>query len=704
MLTNYLTKLCFAISILLTVASCRKDLSSAQEGDTEEQVVNDLTNTKLGKEKANPFSFEVVKKAIEKVKKQKAEKKRQLQATNPNIIDPVDPCDIGGGGGGGGTIYPTHNYVRFAPQNVDQLTELEESGMELFDVPLNYEVIEDGDFYQDPSIPEDQITFQYTLVAYGYPLPSHIPYTILDQIYLFNEDDGEAQEPDPWTGGGGGECDPQTYQTASDPSPNYVLPPCEYVAQYGDPVIAATQTLIDECLQPYEVYQAAVEISGFEEDGGTVTDNNIAARGPRYRPQGNLFVFNTDINNPEPLKGVTVKSRNFMKLGITTTDGNGHFFIDKPYKRKATVLVKFKNNRATTRGINGVLKVWQYVFPVKHKLGKFYNNDLQNITFTFPRETNPHTETARKWVAAITMNAVWDIDQFNQQNNIAAFPRLKIWLSSRITSDASAPMLNYVLAPVIGSLEAQAEYAIVSGILDKLLMFVPYAGQALVVLKRVLEMNKPDVTLRYGDGQGQYALESRELYNTMIHEFSHATHYWGLVQEQPLGGGSQYWWNNAKYTIIHGGYGEKSNNGSERVALVEAWGYFAGNTGNAFKYGNGVFAGNPTANVIRFDEIRQLENAIVRNTVSITTRFDGPGNTSYYRGWIPCGMLHDFTDNGEDPFTGITDNVNAYNINGVFRGLRFTNNTVQEYRQQLLNQNGNLQANEVNNLVGQYGF
>jgi hypothetical protein len=67
-------------------------------------------------------------------------------------------------------------------------------------------------------------------------------------------------------------------------------------------------------------------------------------------------------------------------------------------------------------------------------------------------------------------------------------------------------------------------------------------------------------------------------------------------------------------------------------------------------------------------------------------------------------MLHDFTDNGENPFTGITDNVNSYNINGVFRGLRFTNNTVQEYRQQLLNQNGNLQVNEVNNLVGQYGF
>lgn len=699
-----LNRLLIAVSMLLTLYSCRKDFSADPKQEDAFQIKNDLTKTKLGKEKANPFSFEVVKKAIEKVKKQKAEARRQAQAASPNLILPPDPCDGGGGGGGGGTIYPTHTYVRFAPQNVDQLTELEESGMELFDVPLTYEVIEDGDFYQDPSIPEDQITFQYTLVPYGYPLPTHIPYTILDQIYLFNEDDGEAQEPDPWTGGGGGGCEPAPYQTSGQQSSTYILPPCEYVAQHGDPIIAATQALIDECIQPYEVYQAAVEISGFQEDEAPVNNNNIAARGPRYRPQGNLFVFNTDINAPEPLKGVTVKSRNFMKLGITTTDANGRFFIDRPYKRKAMIIVKFKNSRATTRGINGVLKVWQYVFPVKHKLGRYYNNDMQNINFTFQRDINPHSETARKWAAASTMNAVWDIDQFNQQNNIVSFPRLKIWLSSRITSDASTPMLNYVLAPGIGSPEAQVEYTIVSGILDKLLYLVPYAGQALVVLKRVLEMNKPDVTLRYGGGQTGNTLPSREIYNTMIHEFSHATHYWGLVQQQPVAGGSQYWWNNAKYVIANGGYGSRTDNGAERTAVIEAWGFFAGNTGNAFKYNTGVFAGNTNAINIAADEIRQLENARRDDSRSIATFFDGPGFTSYYRGWIPCGMLHDFTDNGENPFTGINDNVNTYNINGVFRGLRFTNNTVQEYRQQLLNQNGNLQANEVNNLVGQYGF
>ncbi len=565
--------------------------------------------------------------------------------------------------------------------------------------------MESGDFYQDPNIPEEQITFQYTLVAYGYPLPNNIPYTIIDQVYLFNEDDGEAQEPDPWTGGGGGNCDPVPLpvQPSTEPQANRILPICEFVSPNGDPVIAATNQLLSWCLDPVDVYRAAIEISGFEEDeelGG----GNIAARGPRYRPQGNLSVFNTDINAPEPLKGVTVKSRNFMKLGVTTTDAQGHFFIDKPYKRKAMIIVKFKNGRATTRGINGVLKVWQYVFPVKHKLGRYFNNDMQNINFTFQRDINPHSETARKWAAACTMNAVWDIDQFNQANNIPAFPRLKIWLSSRITSDASTPMLNYVLAPVIGSPEAIAEVQIVSQLIDRLIAFVPYVGQALVVLKHVIELNKPDVTLRYGGGATGNTLPSREIYNTMIHEFSHATHYWSLVQQSPIAVGSQYWWNNIKYVIAHGGYGNRNDDGAQRTAVIETWGFYEGNTGLAFKYNNGIFSGNATANAIRFDEIRQLENATLDNTRSVSLFGNGPGFTSYYRGWIPCGMMHDFTDNGENAFTGIADNVNGYTINGVFRGLRFTNNSVQEYRQQLLNQNANLQAAEVNALVGQYGY
>ena len=668
---------------ILTITSCRKTEQLQNEQPAEQ--LKDASLTKLGDPKASPFSFKHVNKAIEIVK----ERNRVQQ----NL---VDPCD---GTGGGGEIYPTHTYVRFAPQNVDQLSALEEAGMELFDVPLHYDIAVEGDWYQDPSLPADAITYQYTLVPYGYPIPNFIPHTILDQLFLFNENAGEELEPDDWTGGGGS-CG----QQPTDPN-NPSLPPVEEVCDYmttmgtGDPVINATQYLLENCLNPYEVFQASSILSGYSEDD----DNGISLLSTCYPPRGRLQVFNNDINAPEPLKGVKVIARNFFKIDYDLTRADGQFQMSKCYKKKASIKVRFANNRATTRGINGVLKVWQYVFPVHHNIGRREKDQLTNIDFTFPRENNPHSDAARKWVAAATMNAIWDADTWNAQNGLATFPHLRIWLSSRITSDASAPMLNYVLKPGIGSTQAIAEVAIVSAIIDKLLLYVPVVGQGAVILKRVIELNKPDVTLRYGGGNMNNTIVSREIYNIMMHEFSHANHYWATVQQNGSAG-SQYWWDNIKYVINNGGYGNKGNNGAQRAAVIEAWGFYAGNTSLVSKYSSGIFQSPPAAAAIRLSETRQLENQRNNNAVAISLA--GTGNFERYEGWIPCGFLHDCIDVGEtNPAASlITDNVNGYTILGVFRPLRFTNTTVQQYRQNLLLQNSNLQATQVNNLVTQYGY
>jgi hypothetical protein len=168
---NYKSLLTILASSLIIISGCRK--TDRVQNEPQAEQLNDVTYTKIGDPQANPFSFKNVQKAIELVKK-----KRSVQQ---NL---VDPCD--GTGGGGGQIYPTHTYVRFAPQNVDQLTALESAGMELYDVPLHYDIAEEGDWYQDPSLPTDAITYQYTLVPYGYPMPASIPYSVLDQLFLFN--------------------------------------------------------------------------------------------------------------------------------------------------------------------------------------------------------------------------------------------------------------------------------------------------------------------------------------------------------------------------------------------------------------------------------------------------------------------------------------------------------------------------------------
>ncbi len=57
---------------------------------------------------------------------------------------------------GNPTLQPTHKYVRFKPQNQEQLDRLENDyGLDLFEYPLDIE-IPDGVEYVDPTIPEDK--------------------------------------------------------------------------------------------------------------------------------------------------------------------------------------------------------------------------------------------------------------------------------------------------------------------------------------------------------------------------------------------------------------------------------------------------------------------------------------------------------------------------------------------------------------------
>ena len=57
------------------------------------------------------------------------------------------------------TLRATHLYVRFKPQNQEQLNRLENDyGLDLFEYPLDIE-IPDGVEYVDPTIPEGERTW-----------------------------------------------------------------------------------------------------------------------------------------------------------------------------------------------------------------------------------------------------------------------------------------------------------------------------------------------------------------------------------------------------------------------------------------------------------------------------------------------------------------------------------------------------------------
>jgi hypothetical protein len=74
----------------------------------------------------------------------------------------------------GGTVGISENkwYVRFKPTNPDQLALLEDQDIDLFDYPLDYEIIQEGDYYDDGVTPVEEIPWLYAVVDVNYIPPA----------------------------------------------------------------------------------------------------------------------------------------------------------------------------------------------------------------------------------------------------------------------------------------------------------------------------------------------------------------------------------------------------------------------------------------------------------------------------------------------------------------------------------------------------
>ncbi len=99
-------------------------------------------------------------------------------------------------------ITTTHLYVKFTPKNEQELDVLMvDSTLVLYDYPLDYEIAVNGDYYRDPTIPEDQPTPQYCAVKVTNPftqgtgkgkgnakVTETVEKTILEELFIPDEE------------------------------------------------------------------------------------------------------------------------------------------------------------------------------------------------------------------------------------------------------------------------------------------------------------------------------------------------------------------------------------------------------------------------------------------------------------------------------------------------------------------------------------
>ena len=255
-------------------AGCSREDPVNLDGGVEGQGPNAVSHEMivLGNHLEDPYSVENVKSAIKRLYPTKAER-----------ID----------------LEPTHIYARFLPKNDAQLKQLQDLGLELSDHPFDYEILQEGDYYQDPNLGQHVITWQYTVVSQDFAFPAEIRYEILDRCYI---PDGEA-------------------------------------------------TRSEDGIDWEAVEREAFRLTGNEQLLSPET------KAQSFQPQGRITIVDDLFAGGKPIgvAGVRVMTNVFVKFSTTYTDRDGYYTIPKKYSSNPRYRLVFKNASGFAIGVNLIL-------------------------------------------------------------------------------------------------------------------------------------------------------------------------------------------------------------------------------------------------------------------------------------------------------------------------------------------------------------
>lgn len=196
----------------------------------------------------------------------------------------------------------TDYYVRFLPQSDAQYSMLESLGVELIDHPLDYRIVREGDYYQDPSLPEDSITWQYAVVDADFDFPPAIKYEILDKCYIAEHDRSATKA-------------------------------------YGG------------------VDWEAVEKEAYRLTGNEgMLPEGTKADYPSTSPSGRITIVDDMLGgDPIGVSGVRVSCNTFVKTASAFTDKDGNYRIDRSFTTDVRYRLVFKNTKGFCIGFNLLL-------------------------------------------------------------------------------------------------------------------------------------------------------------------------------------------------------------------------------------------------------------------------------------------------------------------------------------------------------------
>lgn len=263
---NFLIGLAVATGLIFS--SCEKEKVSPDEQiPIDNQGINSESMTVLGNQLENPYSVINMKKAYSNLKSSSSE--------TPDV-----------------NIETTHYYIRFLPKSEDELTILKQDTLlDLYDYPLDYEILSPGVYYHDPELPDSSITWQYCAVTIDKELPN-VFYEKLADLYIppLDEDDG------------------------------------------GDLKSSNSLTYFYKNLE-----DEALRITN------NLSESNLKSlKASKWRPVGTIKVYDDIIGGDIPLVGAMVRARRWFTTHKGYTNSNGYYSCDGRFRRDAIYSIKWE--------------------------------------------------------------------------------------------------------------------------------------------------------------------------------------------------------------------------------------------------------------------------------------------------------------------------------------------------------------------------
>lgn len=166
----------FFIVILLATGifsvSCKKEKTEPAKQDERNLdelrlLYGDADTIILGKKLTMPYSVEIMTKAYNNL--------------YPGVLAK------------GELLKPNMIYVKFKPASVDEYIILvDNTDLELFTYPLDYEIIGQGSYYKDPEVTIQGITYLYCVSEIDKVLPD-VKYDVIEQIYMPSDQESELE-------------------------------------------------------------------------------------------------------------------------------------------------------------------------------------------------------------------------------------------------------------------------------------------------------------------------------------------------------------------------------------------------------------------------------------------------------------------------------------------------------------------------------